>query len=402
MTVLLLLLGCADPPPAVNADGWSASQVAALRHLRLQNLRSHSPSNRFSDDPDAAELGKALFYDSGLSPAGVACAQCHQPAHWFSDGRPLGRGVGDTARHTPGLVGMQLGEWFYWDGRADALWAQAIGPIENPNEMASDRLFVAHRALSTHHDAWERAFGPAPDLSDLPPHGSPVGAPELVAAWGGLTEEQRGRGEAVAVSALKAIEAFERQLVPTTARFDRYVDAVVAGDAAGGGALTTAEVRGLRLFIGEAGCTSCHSGPYFTDRAFHTVGVPEPRAYDAGRQVGANTVLADPFNCRGAQSDAPECRELSYLNPTFPDFQAAFKTPSLRNVAETAPYMHNGSIADLPSVVHFYSELPGAPPAGHRELTLRPLKLDVGQQADLVAFLGTLTGDPLPAELLGP
>jgi cytochrome c peroxidase len=113
-------------------------------------------------------------------------------------------------------------------------------------------------------------------------------------------------------------------------------------------------------------------------------------------------VLASAFNCRGPYSDTDDCPELVYLNPTFDDFQNAFKTPSLRGVAGTAPYMHTGAFPDLESVLAFYSELPGEPLGGHRELTLRPLKLSEDERGALLALLSRFSDGQLPPEWLKP
>ena len=149
---------------------------------------------------------------------------------------------------------------------------------------------------------------------------------------------------------------------------------------------------------------ACHDSPLLTDHSFHNLGVP-PRADetspDDGRRDGARTVLKDEFNCTGAFSDdASGCRELHYLDPTFPDFDGAFRTPSLREVALTAPYMHAGQFATLTDVLHFYNTLPGTPQLGHRELTLVPLALTDSELDALIAFLESLNGDALPSELL--
>ncbi|MEL6178536.1 MAG: cytochrome-c peroxidase, partial [Myxococcota bacterium] len=199
----------------------------------------------------------------------------------------------------------------------------------------------------------------------------------------------------------KVLEAYQRRLIPGTSPFDRYVAALGAGDPEGGGHLSKSAQRGLRAFMGDAQCINCHNGPLLTDMTFHNLGLPRlPEAVgkpDLGRTLGSVDVLASPFNCRGGYSDAPpdaRCDELTYLNPRFEDFRGAFKTPTLRNVAKTAPYMHDGRFRSLEEVLGFYKSLPGEPELGHRELVLELLDADVSS-ADLVAFLESLTG-PLP------
>lgn len=405
MTALVLaalLAACGDPPAPVD-EGLTPREIAHIASLRLVTEVPPDPTNRLADDPAARRLGHALFFDPGLSPAGFACASCHVPEKHFTDGKPLAVGAGQGNRHTQGIVGSQWGQWFFWDGRADSLWSQALGPIENPVEMAGDRVHAVRHVLSTYGDLYEAAFGAPPPLEGLPARGRPAPEdPTLDDAWRALDPDLQRRVNGVFANIGKAIAAYERQLVPQEAPFDRYVDAVLAGDPEGGGHLDEVQVRGMRLFIGRAGCIDCHNGPMFTNHAFHNLGVPEVKRYDQGRQRGAMLVRASPFNCEGPWSDAEDCPEMRYLNPAFPDFVAAFKTPTLRYVLQTPPYMHHGGFATIADVLEFYSELANPPPAGHRELTLKPLRLKPEERAELTAFLGALTGGPLPEHLLRP
>lgn len=368
-----------------------------LADLRLRSDPVPDPSNRVAEDPRAAVLGQQLFFDPALSPHGISCARCHQPEKQFTDGLPRGVGVGTADRHTPTLLGAQAGPFFFWDGRADSLWMQALGPIESPAEMGSDRLFVATLVAQKYATAYADVFGPLPDLSGLPPHGRPDSTdPAERAAWESLGD-RRTEVDRVFAAVGKAIAAYERLLVPGESAFDRYVDDPVAAP------LEPDALSGLRLFVRDANCVSCHSGPLLSDRAFHNLGLPEPRGgYDHGRTMGAMKLLASEFNCKGPHSDTQHCAELVYLNPVFPDFVSAFKTPSLRGVTATAPYMHHGALATLEDVLAFYSDLPGKPLAGHRELTLAPLDLSPTERASLIAFLHALDPDPLPEALLSP
>ncbi len=201
----------------------------------------------------------------------------------------------------------------------------------------------------------------------------------------------------------KAIAAYERQVSYGESRFDAYAQATVAADGRGQAVFTQQEVRGLRLFLTKGQCVTCHNGPQLTDHAFHNTGVPPlDRANpDRGRAAGLKKLLKDEFNCLGRYSDArPEqCGELQFAATDDPAQLAAFRTPSLRNVAARPPYMHAGQFATLEQVVQHYaaspkavlghSELaqPGDKHAGH--LTIRLTADDV---KDLAVFLGTLTG----------
>ena len=156
-------------------------------------------------------------------------------------------------------------------------------------------------------------------------------------------------------------------------------------------------IKGLRSFIGDAGCVNCHNGPLLTDKGFHNLGLPGLQGVsgvDVGRTMGASKVKKDQFSCGGKFSSQTDCAELTYLNPRFDDFLGAFKTPTLRNIAKTAPYMHAGQLKTLQDVLKHYKELPGKARIGHRDLILKQINKDVDSDA-IIAFLDTLTG-PLP------
>jgi cytochrome c peroxidase len=185
----------------------------------------------------------------------------------------------------------------------------------------------------------------------------------------------------------KAIAAYERRVEFVASRFDTYVAAVTTGQS-DDGSLNDEEIAGLRLFIGRANCTQCHNGPLFTNSEFHNTAVP-PRAklpIDHGRLTGATAVLGDEFNCRSRWSDARErCSELEFIVTGEHTLDRAYKVPSLRNVAERAPYMDAGQFATLADVLDHYNR---APAAGE----LRPLRLKAPELRQLEAFLRTLSG----------
>ena len=191
----------------------------------------------------------------------------------------------------------------------------------------------------------------------------------------------------------KAIAAFERTIIPGRSRFDRYADALAAGDN-GNDILTSEERLGLKLFIGSANCLNCHNGPLLTDNHFHNTGVPavDGLPEDLGRASGATKVAADPFNCLGAYSDASakDCAELKYMQKTGEELVRAYKPGSLRGIAGRPPYMHAGQFANLAEVVDHYNGAPAAP-AGHSELV--PLDLTDDEKAAIVAFLVTLDAE---------
>jgi len=386
-------------------DRWTAEQTEALRALSLTELEPlpADPTNRVADDPRAVELGHRLFFDVRLSSNDqVSCATCHRPEREFQDGTPLAAGVGTTNRRTMPVAGTAYAPFLFWDGRKDSLWAQALGPLESAVEHGGTRAQYAHVIAGQYRSDYERLFGPLPDLTSVPRHAGPVPDPAAANAWKALPEEQRLAVTSVYVNIGKAIAAYERRLQPAPSRFDHYVSAIGPNGQAPQGILTSDETAGLRLFIGKANCTQCHNGPLFTNNEFHNTGVPANATLppDRGRLTGATDVLKDEFNCRSRWSDATpaQCAELEFLATGAHEQERAFKVPSLRNVAERAPYMHAGQLATLANVVAHYNLAPSAP-GGHSEL--KPLKLTPRELRQLEAFLRSLSGGTqAPPELL--
>jgi cytochrome c peroxidase len=362
------------------------------------------PTNRYADDPRAAALGHRLFFDERLSVNGkVSCASCHDPAREFQDGTPLARGVGTTDRRTMPVASTAWSHWMFWDGRKDSQWSQALGPLESPVEHGGTRSLYAHVVAEHYGAEYEALFGPLPDLSRVPIHAGPVDDPAARAAWEAMPVGQRDQVTDIFVKLGKAIAAYERRMQYGPGRVDRYLEQVAVTGRAPAGVLTADEAAGLRLFIGKADCVSCHNGPLFSDQHFHNTGVPVAAVFpgDRGRETGAQGVLADEFNCRSRHSDAPDaCDELEFLVTDDAELVRAFKTPSLRNVADRPPYMHAGQLATLEDVVRHYDLAPAAP-AGRSEL--KPLGLSAPERRQLVAFLRALSA-PLatPPELLAP
>lgn len=380
---------------------WSAKEVESIRSLWIGELEplAPDPSNRVGDDTAAVRLGHALFFDPRLSSNGkVSCATCHQPERGFQDGLPVASGVGRGTRRTMPITGTAHGTWFFWDGRADSQWAQALGPLENPVEHGGTRAQYAHLVAEHYREEYERIFGALPDLAGVPRVAGPVADSAARAAWDALPAAQREAVTRVYANIGKAIAAYERRLEPGASRFDRYAERLREDGRAPSGILSPDEEQGLKLFIGKASCTQCHNGPLLTDDHFHNTGVPAVDAHpeDVGRALGAPQVLRDEFNCRSRYSDAKpgECAELEFLRPDGAELTRAYKPPSLRGVAARPPYMHAGQIATLAGVIDHYDRAPAAP-AGHTEI--HPLKLSPKERAQLEAYLRTLD-TPVNAE----
>jgi cytochrome c peroxidase len=206
------------------------------------------------------------------------------------------------------------------------------------------------------------------------------------------------------VDAAKALAAFQETLVTGRTPFDDFRDALERGDRVEAAHYPLAAQRGLRIFIGKGACTSCHVGPSFSNGEFHDIGVPffaAPGRVDSGRHGGIGRLRDSPYNLLKRHSD--DASRASALKTRHVELQhrnfGEFKVPGLRNVALTAPYMHNGSLASLQDVVRHYSELDPDRVHSDGEQVLKPLRLDAQETADLVAFLESLTerASALPA-----
>jgi cytochrome c peroxidase len=399
--IIAILIGLAVLAAGILAllprSPWTKDEIATLQSLWIVSLEKlpPDPSNAYGDNLAAAAMGQRLFFDTRFSVNGkVACATCHLPNQLFQDGKPLATGIGTTTRRTMTIVGTAYSPWFFWDGRKDSQWAQALGPMENSVEHGGNRTQYAHLIDLYYRTEYEALFGPLPDLSGLPPNAGPVEDPQVRAAWDTMAPQEQQSVTRIYANIGKSIAAYERRLLPGPARFDRYVEAILHKDYRTAQAiLTTQELAGLRLFIGKANCTQCHNGPLFTDNHFHNTSVPAVAGLpeDLGRTIGAKQVQADEFNCLSPYSDAAadECSELRFMIADGEQLVRQFKPPSLRNVAERAPFMHAGQFATLEEVLAHYNAAPRAP-AGHSELNA--LRLAPGEIEALIAFLHTLSG----------
>ena len=417
-TGMTALLGAAAPLVQDDRVVFTPDELARVYRRSPLGELPPEPTNRVADSAAAAALGQFLFFDPRLSANGeIACATCHRPERGFSDGQAVAKGLAPGRRNTPTLLNAALNHWFFWDGRADSLWSQALQPLEGPREEGGDRLHIAHLVAADPvlGAAYQRVFGLPPALDDtarFPPHARPDPDPRspMTQAWQGMAPADRTEVNRVFSNLGKAIEAYERKLVSGPSPFDTFVEGLRSGDPAKGAALSPAAARGLKLFVGAANCAACHTGPALSDGEFHNLGLPllPGVELDRGRADGMALLRADIFNAAGRFSDEPTGTaklRLGSLPP--PQSQLGlFKTPSLRNVALTAPYMHDGRFATLPEVLEFYAQGKAATHGrflGTRDanLSLVP-RLIPDQRADLVAFLVALTGTPPPSVLTVP
>jgi len=371
LAVLALgLLSAFESVTAQRAAEGSAFRKASALALESLGAPPPDPTNRWADDARAAALGRKLFFDERLSGNGrVACATCHVPGREFQDGLPLGKGMGATTRRTMPIAGAAYSPFLFWDGRKDSLWAQALGPLESPVEHGGSREQYVRIVAEHYRGEYEHVFGPLPDTG------------------------KRESATRVFVNIGKSIEAYERTLRFGPARFDRFVSEWRKAGVMPTAILDEDEIAGLKLFLGKGGCAECHSGPLMTNNEFHNTGVPARAALpaDRGRAVGRTAVKSDEFNCLSRWSDAPRwlCWSLYLLPDPSAETEQRFKVPTLRNVAERAPYMHAGQFSTLAQVLEHYNRAPAAS-AGHSEL--KPLHLTPTEIGQLEAFLRTLSG----------
>ncbi len=382
---------------------WTAREVRVLKSFSLSALGDPppSPGNRWADDPGAATLGEAIFFDPSFSANDqLSCASCHAPDLDFADGLTRAQGLGAGNRNTPTITGTAWNTWFYWDGRRDSLWAQALIPFEAHNEMGSDRLSVVRNVASSHTLTanYEAVFGPLPEFDDIAvARASPLADAALRDSWYRLNSEQQRRINTVFVNIGKAVAAWERTQHFKPSAFDSYIDSLDAlGETENTPEISDDIKAGARLFMDAdtTQCLQCHNGPTLTNGGFHNIGTGnfDGDMLDFGRVFGLQAVLMDEFNCLGPYSDAaPEdCTALRFLNRGHHiPLEGAFKTPSLRGVDGTAPYFHDGSAATLKDVMQHYNRPPDTAKVGEHELNA--LELTDTDIESLVAFMQALT-----------
>jgi len=437
----VLVLGCgnartggyADPTPEKPSavSSFSDLELASLRDDfgNLSALAPEDASNAFARNAAAAKLGQRLFFDARLSAnAQVSCATCHIPEAGFQDNRAnTSQGLDFTRRHAPTILNSAYGYgdsqhpiWQFWDGRKDSLWAQALGPPETPIEMGSTRSHIALLIYDKYWSEYTSIFGSdasLPALRDndgqplIDESAGPNAGEAGQQAWQTLGRDAPDLQRSITrvfVNVGKAVAAYESLLVSRSSRFDQFREALVEGFA-DSGHLTESELQGLKLFVGKAACASCHRGPNLTDGKFHNIGVPQTGPHvpemDAGRADGMTRVKADEFNCQSDWSDAPDRTACAVATLELGEQReqaalGAFKTPSLRSVASTAPYFHTGAAATLLDVIEHYAK--GGAESGYvgkLDDNLMALELSDQEKQQLVDFMGALEGEPLADEL---
>jgi cytochrome c peroxidase len=279
-------------------------------------------------------LGKILYFDPRLSGDGtISCASCHTPKFGFGDNLQFSDGVKGRVgtRNSNTVLNRLYSTLQFWDGRAKSLEEQALGPVQNPVEMANSLPVM-------------------------------VASLQQIQRYKPLFREAFGSEEITADRVAKALASFERTLLSGNSAFDRFQ----AGDDQ---AISASAKRGFAVFMSKGNCSQCHSLPNFTDEQFHNAG------------VGMNKPNPDLGRYMVTKNEADK---------------GAFKTPTLREIAQTGPYFHDGSAKTLEEVVAVHAG--GGRKNPNLDAKIRPLRLSNREQKDLVEFLQTLTGEPLKVE----
>jgi cytochrome c peroxidase len=338
-TLTIVLAGCSGgagkggapaAPPAPQGETLTSGDYSLVLPLGLQAAAAYIPEK----NPMSArkiELGRQLYFDGRLSKDGtISCATCHAPEKGFSDGRSTSAGIGGQtgSRNAPTVMNRLFSKEQFWDGRAADLEDQAVGPVQNPIEMGHTLTGMISSLEAI------KAYGP--EFQEV--FGSP-----------GITGDRVGM----------AIASYERTVVTGNAPFDRYQ----AGNTS---ALSQSAQRGMAIFNDKdrGNCVTCHAGFNFTDESYHNLGVGMDKPNPDWGRYGITKVETD---------------------------RGAFKTPTLRNVAQSPPYMHDGGEATLLDAVKFYDQ--GGRPNKWLSKEIKPLHLNDQDRADLVAFLESLTGE---------
>lgn len=324
--------------------------------------------NQVADRQDAAALGMKIFYDNRFSRAGsgVSCASCHDPEHAFAENKPRSKTLAEVARNAPDLIDAA---WYsrahFWDGKVDNLWSAPLFTFEQHDEMDSSRLQVVHVLARIYGARYERIFGPLPDMRRFPETGKPGSA-----AFDSMAADDLRAVNRIYANVGKALEAYIRKLAAGRSGFDDFI-------RGSRNALSPAAQRGMVVFTRYA-CQSCHSGATFTDERYHELNLPDAAGHppDPRRQGGVRFARSWPFGSSGAFADPAAADEVSPAAAK----EVGFRTPSLRNVAETGPYGHDGSLETLDQAIDAHWRVQAVPTGQDKK--------------DIVAFLRCLSGRP--------
>ncbi|MGE0130954.1 MAG: cytochrome-c peroxidase [Blastocatellales bacterium] len=352
----------AKKTPSEDRQAWLRLARAALAAENVQAITAPTEPTNNRGEASRVELGHLLFFDPILSgDKTTSCASCHHPDYGMADGLKKGIGAGghgygsqragtgrELQRNTPSLFNVAYNPILFWDGRAGSLEEQALEPIFNEHELnqpSAAELVKRLRAIPKYRELFAKAFG--------------------------FNSPQDGR-EITLQNIARAIAAFERKLNIIETDYDHFVKG--QDDK-----LTTEQLRGLVVFIGQGQCAVCHIPPHFHDGVLSSIGTPvsaeKGAPLDSDPGFGAVLRRQDGFGM--------------------------FKTPGLRNVARTAPYMHNGGFNALEEVVDFYNDGGGRGrglDVYSQDAKVAKLDLTEQQKKDLVSFMKSLNDTAPPPQ----
>ena len=417
-----------DAADAAEPEILTANERVEMGKLSPLPALPADPTNAVADNAAAATFGQMLFFDKsfsgalavgnngangGLGAVGetgkVACASCHSGTV-LDDRRSkpgnVSLGTDFGTRRALALVNASFYAWTNWGGRFDSQWSLPLAVAENPKITKGTRLAIIHSIYAKYKTEYEAVFGAldvrlAPgdaNAADFPATGKPKAAGDLDGDWELMAAGDRTIANTIYANFGKAIAAYMRKLVSRDAPFDKYV----AGDRS---AISKSAEKGLKVFLGKGECVGCHSGPHFEDAKFHALGVPQTGpnvpAIDQGRFLDVPALLASPVNTNGAFSANVSTGKLTGLVAADDTQRGQFRTKGLRGVGVTGPYMHSGQLATLADVVTFYNTGGGdvGDAGAVKDPKMKPLSLTPQESADLVEFMNSLTGAPVPAAL---
>ncbi|WP_224247638.1 cytochrome-c peroxidase [Hyalangium gracile] len=373
LVVGLMASACENEDPFPTFD-----ELDKLRQLHTMPQRPPvDPTNRFADDVRAASLGNRLFHNPKLSSCGtVSCASCHDGAgRTVATAKADGCNGGVTGRNPPTILNVDYLRWFMWDGRADRLWNQAILPLTSPVEMDSNATIVRAQLNATYMGEYTELFTKTPDETE---------DDELLANFG------------------KLIQAYERTVNLVRSPFDedvkRFIVAVEEGREK-----EDPSYLALKTYFRKGQCIVCHQGVTMSDNLFHNIGVKDSGAGAPGQTDAVEPMLNWKFNAAGPYSDnrnGQDAARLSGVRSTLAEKRAemegAYKTPTLRNVTLTAPYMHTGELNTLAEVIDFYDKGGDEDGTFHgkKTETIKKLNLEPEEKEALVKLLESMTGTP--------
>lgn len=329
------------------------------------------PGNEYSGVAWAESLGATLFNDPVLSAdQSISCASCHQHGNGLADGTALPQaGAAPHVRNTQGLLNVGYQRWFGWDGGADSLWAASLRPMLSEIEMASEIDSLAIKLRNTDYltDALNENDINIASLDD----------------------------ETLVVTVAKFLGAYMRTLVSVNTSFDQFLSEMLSNSEVDSQYSTSAQ-RGMKIFFGEGNCFVCHFGANFSNGEFHDIGRPfftGVGQVDPGRFAGIQRIKSDPYSLAGIFNGTNNESEI-LKTTTVKSGQVNFgqwRTPSLRNLTTTAPYMHDGSLETLRDVVDYYADIDTTRLHAKGEAILKPFNWSESERNDLVEFLETLS-----------